>query len=126
MILRWLLLMPRFAVVVIDPYGDVEAQARVACSADPLTAYIVTIADKPVPRDADLYQAFLKDRYAYTIGALNAAYGTDATSFTDLLTYDWRTVDPKRTAKDDAEFAAQVRGAAVERAASALGRCRVE
>jgi hypothetical protein len=121
-VIRWLLLMPRIVAVAIDPYGDIEVQARAACC--PLCAYEVSIVSKPVDRTADLYQAFLKERFSYTIGELNRAYGTDATSFTDLLTYDWKTIDPARTASDDTAFATQLNTAAKARAEQALRGCQ--
>ncbi|MBM3754336.1 MAG: hypothetical protein FJW38_10195 [Acidobacteria bacterium] len=52
------------------------------------------------------YVQFLKDLYGYNIGALNAAYGIEAGSFTELLTYDFRKLDLTRETvrRDDASF----------------------
>jgi hypothetical protein len=52
------------------------------------------------------YVGFLKDRYGYNIGALNAAYGLEAGSFTELGSYDYRRLDREREAvrRDDAAF----------------------
>lgn len=52
------------------------------------------------------YVQFLKDRYGYNIGRLNEAYGVDAGSFTELLTYDYNRLDPRRPAvrSDDEAF----------------------
>ena len=52
------------------------------------------------------YVQFLKDLYGYSIGRLNEAYGLDAGSFTELLTYDYRRLDPQRQAvrRDDEAF----------------------
>jgi hypothetical protein len=52
------------------------------------------------------YVQFLKDQYGYEIGALNKAYGIEAGSFTELLTYDWRRLDLSRETvrRDDASF----------------------
>ena len=52
------------------------------------------------------YVQFLKDLYGYNIGRLNEAYGLDAGSFTELLTYDYRRLDPQRQAvrRDDEAF----------------------
>lgn len=52
------------------------------------------------------YAQFLKDRYGYNIGRLNEAYGLDAGSFTELLTYDYRRLDRQRPAvrRDDEAF----------------------
>jgi hypothetical protein len=40
----------------------------------------------------------LKDRYGYVVGELNRAFGTDFTSFTDLLAEDFRRLDLTREA----------------------------
>ncbi len=66
------------------------------------------------------YVNWLKVRYAYNIAKLNAAYGLESTSFTDLTESDFKTLDATREAvkKDDKDFwadfedylAAQVRG----------------
>jgi hypothetical protein len=52
------------------------------------------------------YVQFLKDLYGYNIGRLNEAYGLEAGSFTELLTYDYRRLDSKRAAvrHDDEAF----------------------
>jgi len=52
------------------------------------------------------YVQFLKDLYGYNIGRLNETYGLDAGSFTELLTYDYRRLDPQRQAvrRDDDAF----------------------
>ncbi len=52
------------------------------------------------------YVQFLKDLYGYDIARLNEAYAIDAGSFTELLTFDFRRLDTKRTAirQDDDAF----------------------
>lgn len=52
------------------------------------------------------YVLFLKDLYGYNIGRLNDAYGLEAGSFTELLTYDYRRLDARREAvrRDDEGF----------------------
>lgn len=52
------------------------------------------------------YVQFLKDLYGYNIGRLNEAYGLEAGSFTELLTYDYRRLDAGREAvrRDDEAF----------------------
>ncbi len=52
------------------------------------------------------YVNWLKVRYAYNITKLNAAYGLESTSFTDLTESDFKTLDVKREAvqKDDKDF----------------------
>lgn len=61
------------------------------------------------------YVQFLKDLYGYNIGALNAAYGIEAGSFTELLTYDFRKLDLSRETvrRDDASFLRVLTDAAV-------------
>ena len=61
------------------------------------------------------YVQFLKDLYGYNIGALNAAYGIEAGSFTELLTYDFRRLDLSRETvrQDDASFLRVLTDAAV-------------
>ena len=44
------------------------------------------------------YIAWLKDRYGYNIARLNEAYGTEATSFSDLSENDFSKVDRRRAA----------------------------
>ena len=52
------------------------------------------------------YVQFLKELYGYNIGQFNQAYGLEAGSFTELLTYDYRRLDPTTPAvrRDDAAF----------------------
>jgi hypothetical protein len=52
------------------------------------------------------YANWLKVKYRYQIAKLNAAYGTEFTSFTDLTESDFRGFDGKREAvrADDREF----------------------
>lgn len=52
------------------------------------------------------YVQFLKELYGYNIGRLNEAYGMEAGSFTELLSYDYRRLDLARPAvrRDDAAF----------------------
>jgi len=52
------------------------------------------------------YVSFLKDTYGYNIGTLNAAYGLEAGSFTELGSLDYRRLDRSRSAvqRDDAAF----------------------
>lgn len=64
------------------------------------------------------YVQFLKDLYGYNIGPLNEAYGLDAGSFTELLTYDYRRLDPGRPAvrRDDETFLKALISAALDAA----------
>ena len=52
------------------------------------------------------YVQFLKDLYGYNIARFNEAYGLEAGSFTELLTYDYRRLDAQRPAvrRDDEAF----------------------
>jgi len=56
------------------------------------------------------YLLFLKETYGYNIGDLNAAYGLDSTSFTDLAIVNWRLLDLGRVAvrKDDEAFLSSI------------------
>lgn len=64
------------------------------------------------------YVQFLKDTYGYNIGLLNKAYGLEAGSFTELLTYDYRRLDAQRPAvrRDDAAFLKILTDAALDAA----------
>jgi hypothetical protein len=64
------------------------------------------------------YVQFLKDLYGYNIGRLNEAYGLEAGSFTELLTYDYRRLDAQRPAvrRDDEAFLKTLIAAALEAA----------
>jgi hypothetical protein len=66
-------------------------------------------AVRRLPEDAPAkqqYVQFLKDLYGYQIGRLNEAYGLEAGSFTELLSYDYRRLDTQRPAvrRDDEAF----------------------
>ena len=52
------------------------------------------------------YISWLKDRYRYNIAHINEAYGTEATSFSDLSENDFQKVDRRRpkVAEDDKLF----------------------
>lgn len=52
------------------------------------------------------YIGWLKDRYGYQISKLNAAYGLESTSFSDLESMDFKQVDRRRQAvvEDDQRF----------------------
>jgi hypothetical protein len=65
------------------------------------------------------YSAFLKKRYGYQIAALNQAYGLEASSFTELASFDFAQLDENRleVLADDVEFASEI---FVERVESAL------
>lgn len=107
-----------------DPF-DAGFQARVAGRAvhgeeiaftpAPARAWVDAVRSMPEHTPAkQQYVQFLKDTYGYNIGAYNAAYGLDAGSFTELLTYDYRRLDRRRDAvvRDDGEFLKLLAGAA--------------
>jgi hypothetical protein len=52
------------------------------------------------------YVEYLKETYGYNIDRLNAAYGLEASSFTDLYSFDYRALDRSREAvrHDDTAF----------------------
>lgn len=62
------------------------------------------------------YVQFLKELYGYNIAKLNEAYGLEAGSFTELLSYDYRRLDPQRAAvrRDDEAFLKILTSAAIE------------
>ncbi len=64
------------------------------------------------------YVLFLKETYGYNIERLNQAYGMDAGSFTELLTYDYSRLDVKRPAvrRDDEAFLKTLTAAALDAA----------
>ena len=64
------------------------------------------------------YVQFLKDLYGYNIARLNEAYGLNAGSFTELLTYDYRHLDTRRPAvrRDDEAFLKVLVNAALDAA----------
>ena len=72
-----------------------------------------------------IYIGFLKTKYGYQISKVNAEYGTDAQSFTELLELPLPQVDLSRPAvrRDDAEFDGEARKEMVEGILEALKKC---
>lgn len=70
-------------------------------------------ADAPAKEQ---YVLFLKETYGYNIASLNKAYGIEAGSFTELLTYDYRQLDTARPAirADDGRFLKLLTQAAID------------
>jgi hypothetical protein len=70
------------------------------------------------------YVEFLKETYGYNIDRLNAAYGLEASSFTDLYSFDYRALDRTRDAvrRDDAAFRRALNEMLVAEAAKITGR----
>jgi hypothetical protein len=70
------------------------------------------------------YVEFLKETYGYNIDRLNAAYGLEASSFTDLYSFDYRALDGTRDAvrRDDAAFRRALNEMLVAEAAKITGR----
>ena len=66
-----------------------------------------------------VYIAFLKSKYGYQIAALNADYGTDAQSFTELLESPMK----RGVAAHDAEFDSTMRQEMVDGVLGALRKC---
>lgn len=66
-----------------------------------------------------IYIAFLKSKYGYQIAALNADYGTDAQSFTELLESPMK----RGVEAHDAEFDSAMRQELVEGILGALRKC---
>ncbi len=74
--------------------------------------------------EKQFYAAWLKTKYAYQIGKLNEAYGTEFTSFTDLTESDFRSLDERRAAVvgDDKAFWADYEAYVASRTEEACGR----
>ena len=72
-----------------------------------------------------IYIGFLKSKYGYNIANLNADYGTNAQSFTELLESRMSSVDSSREVvrTHDAEFDLTIRREMVDAILSALNRC---
>ncbi|MCX6595465.1 MAG: hypothetical protein NTV70_03760 [Acidobacteria bacterium] len=72
------------------------------------------------------YVGFLKERYEYTIGRLNEAYGLDAQSFTELTALNFKSLDRARKAvvEDDATFLASLREIVERISQEGLKKCR--
>ena len=72
------------------------------------------------------YVGFLKERYAYTIGRLNEAYGLDAQSFTELTSLNFKSLDRTRKAvvEDDGAFLVSMREIIERVAQEGLKGCR--
>jgi hypothetical protein len=70
------------------------------------------------------YVEFLKETYGYNIDRLNAAYGLQASSFTDLYSLDYRALDRGREAvrRDDAAFLRALNEMLVAEAGKLIGR----
>ncbi len=85
-----------------------------------------SLATQPSASDSkQFYIAWLKDRYDYNIARLNAAYGLESTSFSDLAESDFRQLDRSRPAvrKDDAAFLEQISAMTIERVRSLVQPC---
>jgi len=70
------------------------------------------------------YVEFLKEAYGYNIDRLNAAYGLQASSFTDLYSFDYRALNRSREAvrRDDAAFLRALNETLFAEAAKLTGR----
>ncbi len=104
-----------------DPYASTTMpawaeSARPVLRNEPNAAYTWTGATsahleliRRLPDEApgkQQYVEFLKETYGYNIDRLNTAYGLQASSFTDLYSFDYRALDRTREAvrRDDAAF----------------------
>jgi hypothetical protein len=70
------------------------------------------------------YVEFLKETYGYNIDRLNAAYGLSASSFTDLYSLDYRSLDTTRRSvrQDDLAFLKSVNEVLFAEARKVTGR----
>ncbi len=85
-----------------------------------------SLATQPSASDSkQFYIAWLKERYAYNIAHLNAAYGLESTSFSDLAESDFRQLDRSRPAvrEDDALFLGLLANMMLERVRNLLEPC---
>ena len=69
-----------------------------------------------------LYIAFLKRRYGYQIAAVNDAYGTDASAFTELESSTFSGVSRAKLLPDDLAFAVELLAAEAEDFRKSKGR----
>lgn len=72
------------------------------------------------------YVGFLKERYDYSIGRLNEAYGLDAQSFTELTSLNFKSLDRARKAvvEDDRVFLESIREVVQRISQEGLKQCR--
>ena len=70
------------------------------------------------------YVEFLKETYGYNIDRLNAAYGLSASSFTDLYSLDYRSLDTTRPSvrRDDLAFLSSLNEVLLADARKVTGR----
>lgn len=133
------LVLPLPALPAADPYapetlpGWVRA-ARAVLRNEPKVEYSWTGATRVhlelirrLPDEApgkQQYVEFLKETYGYNIERLNAAYGVEASSFTDLYSFDYRALDRTRAAvrRDDAAFLRAMNEILLAEAAKMTGR----
>lgn len=108
-----------------DPFSETffrqapKAGAAEEVSFRPVPAREWVDAVRRMPEEAPAkqqYVQFLKDLYGYNIDRFNDAYGLAAGSFTELLTYDYRRLDPQRAAvrRDDEAFVKVLTQAALD------------
>lgn len=86
-------------------------------------------AIRVLPAESDgkqAYVSFLKERYDYTITRLNEAYGLDFQSFTDITSFDFKTLDRGRPVvqKDDEAFLEAMREIVERLSQEGLKSCR--
>lgn len=118
-----------------DPFAvgakvQYEAAAHAACATPKPADFIgyywrlpfVAVELRQMSGDSpgkQIYINFLKSKYGYQIAAVNADFGTDAQSFTELLESPIRS----QSSKNDAEFDPGPRQDMVEGILAALRRC---
>lgn len=124
-----------FDPYAVDATAQYEAAARVACAEPKPPGFIGYRWNLP-PIAAELrlltgtsegkqiYIGFLKSQYGYQIARLNADYGTDAQSFTELLESPMTHVDGRdKVRRDDAEFDRDARREMLSGILAALRQC---
>lgn len=111
--------------------AKIRAKVRQSCEAVDLQSidrkWVEAIRALPPESDGkQAYVSFLKERYDYTIARLNEAYGLDFQSFTDITSFDFKTLDRKRAAveKDDEAFTETIREIVERLSKEGLKDCR--
>lgn len=114
--------------------SDAAARARARRNDPALVAYVLEAAEwtqarvqevrllNPDHELKELYVQFLKETYGYQIQRLTAAYGIEASSFTELASLDWRRFDERRSRTDDDQFLGWLAEARFRAAVEAIKR----
>ena len=119
-----------FDPLAVDAPNQYSAAAKLACAEPKQVGFVGYVWRLPAVAaelrqmtgesfGKQIYIAFLKAKYGYQISKLNADYGTDAQSFTELLESPMKD----GLAEHDAEFNRPVRAEMVQGILEALRKC---